>query len=125
MDQLWTMRFAGRMRSSASTYMYRRTLKAQRSHLRDPVQIDEYNAHLLHDLTAYSACVQSRSYSSQKDSVIFLSASHFPPSSFKMMIMRTALRNYDSSMKRSAFLNPNTFLPSLSSFSLTAFSKAF
>ena len=45
-------------------------------------------------------------------------------SSFKMM-MRTALRNYDSSMKRSAFLNPNTFLPSLSSFSLTAFSKAF
>ena len=28
--------------------------EAQRSHLQDPVQIDEYNAHLLHDLRVYA-----------------------------------------------------------------------
>ena len=28
-------------------------LEAQRSHVRDSVRVDEYNAHLLHDLTAY------------------------------------------------------------------------
>lgn len=41
-------------------------LEAQRSHARDPVRVDEYNAHLLHDLTAYGDAY-NRAVSRQND----------------------------------------------------------